>query len=210
MEKDQGKQREAKLENYPFTASETAGAVEGVSHSAWRAENLKKLASEALIHTAPAQNSGPDPSFRPRGLASASAPQVPAPSSRTWQHDDSSSKSHYLGLTLVYSCPDPTFDLIFVHGLGGTSIGTWSWDRDPVNFWPTWLGDDVELSSSRIFTFGYNASLRGQYTTFNILDFAKDLLFRMKMYAGGQIGTPIGKVCPCASSMSLLLADVVR
>lgn len=73
---------------------------------------------------------------------------------------------------------------MFVHGLGGTSRGTWSWDRDPANFWPPWLGDDSELSRTRIFTFGYNAAFAGSYTSLSILDFAKDLLFRMKTYTG--------------------------
>jgi len=102
-----------------------------------------------------------------------------------------------LGLTLVYAYPDPALELIFLHGLGGTSRGTWSWERDPVNFWPPWLIEDSELSRTRIFTFGYNAAFAGQYTSLNILDFAKDLLFRMKTHSGGyqQDSTPIGKVC---------------
>lgn len=101
----------------------------------------------------------------------------------------------------MYAFPDPILDLIFVHGLGGTSKGTWSWERDPVNFWPPWLGGDIELSKTRIFTFGYNASFSGQYTTFNILDFAKDLLFRIKTYSGepqqdDEPSAAIGEVCP--------------
>ncbi|KAI0107446.1 hypothetical protein GGR51DRAFT_570813 [Nemania sp. FL0031] len=88
-----------------------------------------------------------------------------------------------LGLTMVYSSPDPAIDLIFVHGLGGTSMGTWSWNRDPANFWPIWLGNDRDLSRSRIFTFGYDAGLTGGSTGLGILDFAKDLLFRMKTYS---------------------------
>ena len=110
---------------------------------------------------------------------------------------NTSSVSNPLGLTLVYTPPEPILDLILVHGLGGTSRGTWSWERDPVNFWPPWLGDDVELSRSRIFTFGYNAAFMGQYTTSSTLDFAKDLLFRMKTYSEEyqQHSIPIGKAC---------------
>lgn len=108
----------------------------------------------------------------------------------------SSSTSNPLGLTLIHAFPEPLMDLIFVHGLGGTSIGTWSWERDPSNFWLPWLARDAELSRSRIFTYGYDASLTGPYTTLNILDFSKDLLFRMKTYSGQDPSNrlPVGKV----------------
>lgn len=107
------------------------------------------------------------------------------------------STTNPLGLTLVYAFPHPILDVVFLHGLGGTSRGTWSWEHDPANFWPLWLPDDVEFSRTRIFTFGYNAAMTGQYTSLNILDFAKDLLFRMKTYLGDneQGNTQIGKVC---------------
>lgn len=101
-----------------------------------------------------------------------------------------------LGLNLVHTCTYPVVDLIFVHGLGGTSRRTWSWQRDPKNFWPTWLSQEADLCKSRIFTFGYNAEFSGQDSPLNILDFAKDLLFRMKTYSngGGVNDQPIGKV----------------
>jgi hypothetical protein len=101
-----------------------------------------------------------------------------------------------LGLTLVYSPPTPVYDLVFVHGLGGTSRGTWSYERDRKNFWPPWLADDVGLSSCRTFTFGYNATFAGQYSSSGILDFAKDLLFRMKTFSGESRadGPQVGKV----------------
>ncbi|KAL8715497.1 MAG: hypothetical protein Q9220_000832, partial [cf. Caloplaca sp. 1 TL-2023] len=101
-----------------------------------------------------------------------------------------------LGLTLVYAFPSPILDIIFVHGLGGTSRGTWSWERDPSNFWPPWLVDDPELSRARMFTFGYNANFNGQHTSLNILDFAKDLLLSMQIYSGEyhQNDAPIGEV----------------
>lgn len=108
----------------------------------------------------------------------------------------SSSTANPLGLSLIHAFPEPLMDLIFVHGLGGTSVGTWSWERDPSNFWLPWLASDAELSRSRIFTYGYDASLTGPYTTLNILDFSKDLLFRMKTYSGKDPSNraPIGKV----------------
>ncbi|KAL8646882.1 MAG: hypothetical protein Q9210_005880 [Variospora velana] len=106
------------------------------------------------------------------------------------------SNSDSLGLTLVYSVPNPNLDLVFVHGLGGSSRCTWSWERDPSNFWPPWLVNDAEFSRARIFTFGYNANFTGQYTSLNILDFARDLLVRMKTYSGDyhQGDAPIGRI----------------
>ena len=101
-----------------------------------------------------------------------------------------------LGLNLVYDCSNPLVDIIFVHGLGGMPIKTWSWQHDPQNFWPPWLGTEAELCRCRTFTFGYNADFPGQHTRLNILDFAKELLFGMKTYSNGRTDNdqPIGSV----------------
>jgi hypothetical protein len=121
---------------------------------------------------------------------------------------DISPSSDNLGFTLIHTCPEPLVDLIFVHGLGGTSRKTWSWQRDPQNFWPAWLGRDAELCKSRIFTFGYNADFSGQHTPLNILDFAKDLLFRMKTHSSAHIPSDrsVGEV----SLLIFLLSDIFR
>jgi hypothetical protein len=95
------------------------------------------------------------------------------------------SSANVLGLSLIHASPEPIVDFIFVHGFGGTATGTWSWQRDPKNFWPVWLASDPELMESRIFTFGYNADWFGQSTQSTILDFAKDLLVRVKTYSSG-------------------------
>jgi hypothetical protein len=140
---------------------------------------------------------------------------------QTTQHGtrDVSPSSDNLGLTLIHTCPEPLVDLIFVHGLGGTSRKTWSWQRDPQNFWPAWLGRDAELCKSRIFTFGYNANFSGQHTPLNILDFAKDLLFRMKTHSSAQIPSSrsvgevsllISPVSTSSSSLSTLVSDHLR
>jgi hypothetical protein len=104
-----------------------------------------------------------------------------------------------LGLVLVNTRPiqHPDGDIIFVHGLGGTSQRTWSYERDPYYFWPPWLSSEPELSRFRIFTFGYNANWKGSETIVGIADFAKDLLLRMLTYATGfdQQSQPIGTVC---------------
>ncbi|KAK4214235.1 hypothetical protein QBC37DRAFT_440338 [Rhypophila decipiens] len=100
-----------------------------------------------------------------------------------------------LGLSTVHSHPEPVVDIIFVHGLGGKSRRTWSWQYDPQKFWPLWLAEEVQLSKTRIFTFGYNADIAGQTTPSNILDFARQLLFQMKTYSGDEASgsAPIGK-----------------
>ena len=76
----------------------------------------------------------------------------------------------------------PTVDIIFVHGLGGTSQQTWSKNRDPTLFWPKeWLPLERDISTARVLSFGYNAHFAAPgKNIFNISDFAKELLFGMK------------------------------
>ena len=163
----------------------------------WPPRTWQKRASEPTIsyhgtqHLDSAFSSGRNPSVANSEFARA-GPQYGRSSPQA-----SPSTSDALGLTLVYTCPKPVLDIIFVHGLGGSSQGTWSWERNPLNFWPPWLADDLELSTARLFTFGYNANFTGQYTSLSILDFAKDLLFRMKTYSGDlqRENMPTGEVC---------------
>ncbi|KAI0392005.1 hypothetical protein F5Y17DRAFT_467858 [Xylariaceae sp. FL0594] len=88
-----------------------------------------------------------------------------------------------LGLNVVYT-PDcgHKVDIVFIHGLGGTSRWTWSKNRDPQLFWPlTFLSLEPDLCSARILTFGYDASFaKPTNVVTSILDFAKDLLFDLK------------------------------
>ncbi|KAI3394446.1 hypothetical protein diail_2696 [Diaporthe ilicicola] len=87
------------------------------------------------------------------------------------------------GLNVVYT-PDHGHkaDIVFVHGLGGTSRWTWSKNRDPELFWPlTFLALEPDLCLARILTFGYNATLKkGGHAGHSVLDFAKGLLFDLK------------------------------
>lgn len=88
-----------------------------------------------------------------------------------------------LGLNVIYT-PDNgrKADIIFIHGLGGTSKWSWPKDKRPDLFWPlTFLPLEPDLCLARILTFGYNAAFQksGNIGT-TVLDFAKDLLFDLK------------------------------
>ncbi|KAJ5834799.1 Cytochrome cd1-nitrite reductase-like C-terminal heme d1 [Penicillium robsamsonii] len=96
-----------------------------------------------------------------------------------------------LGLTVVYDPESsPSLDIIFVHGLGGTSRATWARDRDPEYFWPEkWLPLEPGIRKARILSFGYNASWAstGPAPITGITDFAKDLLYSMKFAKGERL-----------------------
>lgn len=106
-----------------------------------------------------------------------------------------------LGLTLLHT---PTgkhvADIIFIHGLGGSSRATWSKHRRLDAFWPKeWLPQDEELKRTRIFTFGYNAQFRSsiQSSSMGIADFSKSLLFDLLFGRDGEGRVlNIGNVCP--------------
>jgi serine/threonine protein kinase len=89
-----------------------------------------------------------------------------------------------LGLIVIHQPNSPpALDIIFVHGMGGTSRATWSKDRDPEYFWPgKWLPFEPEMASARILSFGYNATFAasGPAVVTGIADVAGDLLFEMQ------------------------------
>ncbi|KAJ0122036.1 hypothetical protein J7T55_002547 [Diaporthe amygdali] len=88
-----------------------------------------------------------------------------------------------LGLNVVYT-PDNgrKVDIVFIHGLGGTSRWTWSKHKNAELFWPlTFLPLEQDLCLARILTFGYNAAFqKAGNVSLSLLDFAKDLLFDLK------------------------------
>ncbi|KAI0444621.1 hypothetical protein F4803DRAFT_511376 [Xylaria telfairii] len=87
-------------------------------------------------------------------------------------------------------------DIVFIHGLGGTSLRTWCKDRELEFLWPKlWLPKEGDLSVARVLTFGYNAhfSNRRQQAALNINDFAADLLYSMK-YGSDEGGEKLGQV----------------
>ena len=106
-----------------------------------------------------------------------------------------------LGLSVLYQpkTTTPSLDIIFIHGLGGTSRQTWCKNRDRDLFWPErWLPFEPDISTARILTFGYNAhfmSSAGASPILNISDFAKDLLYDMRFGKDGNMeNLEIGQV----------------
>ncbi|PGH04037.1 hypothetical protein GX51_03707 [Blastomyces parvus] len=66
------------------------------------------------------------------------------------------------GLTEVYRCADPLVpqvDIVFVHGLNGTSYNTWA-TKKPDVFWPgDLLPHTLKSQNVRILTYGYDANV---------------------------------------------------
>ncbi|RDW86698.1 NACHT and WD domain protein [Aspergillus mulundensis] len=88
-----------------------------------------------------------------------------------------------MGLNVVYSPgADRKADIIFIHGLGGSSRWTWSKYRNPDLFWPlTFLPLESDICRARILSFGYNANfLKSGNASTIVLDFAKELLFDLR------------------------------
>ncbi|KAL9119629.1 MAG: hypothetical protein Q9187_003816 [Circinaria calcarea] len=89
-----------------------------------------------------------------------------------------------IGLKVIHKPPgDRRVDIVFVHGLGGSSRKTWSKNHDPDFFWPLkFLPFEPDINEARISTFGYNANFRrgSGKNKISVLDFAKDLLYDLK------------------------------
>lgn len=56
--------------------------------------------------------------------------------------------------------PDAQIDIVFVHGLSGNPIATWSFDDSGNTCWPKWLCED--FPEARISLIGYPASIFGK------------------------------------------------
>lgn len=115
-----------------------------------------------------------------------------------------------LGLSVIYTPKhSPKVDVVFVHGLGGTSRGTWSKYRSPELFWPSkFLPLEPGMGQARIMTFGYNARFQEpSHGAMSILDFAKDLLFHLKYAKDEHVeDMNIGEVTfPSNSCVELML-----
>ena len=142
---------------------------------------------EGSAHIKQSQSSWRQRTFGPTAPSSESDTLVGSPtSSEGTSGSIRKRRDDPLGLTVLHIPPStPTIDIIFVHGLGGSSQLTWSFNDDLSNFWPKeWLPREPGLSGARIFSFGYNGffSDRNASSTLNIADFARDLLLRLKIH----------------------------
>ena len=93
-------------------------------------------------------------------------------------------RSEPQGLHVLYEPAESRkADIIFVHGLGGSSISTWTKDGDDATFWPQkFLPSEPEVSRARIMSFGYTAFFLSTSSSrkLNIMDFARSLLANLK------------------------------
>ena len=118
-----------------------------------------------------------------------------------------------LGLNVVYT-PDNGHkaDIVFIHGLGGSSRMTWSKHKSPGLFWPlTFLPLEPDICLARILSFGYDADFtNGSNATNVILDFAKTLLYNLKYYTDVQgENLNMGQVRPPFYTTLLLLKRIL-
>lgn len=87
----------------------------------------------------------------------------------------------------VDSTSNDTMNIVFVHGLGGTSCGTWA--NEGTNFfWPASLPKAKGLEGLRVMTFGYNATWQNLWKVWqgkpqlDIADFASQLLNSLRLH----------------------------
>jgi len=155
-----------------------SGFQQTASHVRNPSQNRSEVSVPIEEESAGLTQSLPDPAVL-RASASASESQKSSSPSRKNPEVDPGP----LGLNVIYTPENGhKADIVFVHGLGGTSRMTWSKYKDPELFWPlTFLPLEPDVCLARILTFGYNAHFRkaGNVST-SVLDFAKDLLFDLK------------------------------
>ncbi|KAH8202615.1 hypothetical protein TruAng_003216 [Truncatella angustata] len=162
------------------TVEADATSTIGSSITRSRSQESKATFVEDSKHNLVAHRANSDASFHSQNVPDIVISSIPAASPSKTKADRADDP---LGLTLFYA-PDgiPSADIIFIHGLGGSSRLTWSKNHDLNLLWPSlWLPSDDDLQNCRIFTFGYNADYRSssQSPTLGISDFAKNLLFDM-------------------------------
>lgn len=151
----------------PLTSNNTGAPSERVTHE-------KGAADACHTHL----SSGP-PRFARLGPLTA------------WPRVDDPKSDHY-GLALLYT-PAGKYeaDIIFIHGLDGSSKGTWCKNRRLDTFWPQqWLPNDPDLRRCRVHSFGYNAKFRSPTQSSSLLGiahFANELLVGMFFSALGLL-----------------------
>ncbi|RDW59059.1 hypothetical protein BP5796_11983 [Coleophoma crateriformis] len=120
-----------------------------------------------------------------RRSSSRSEPQTTVPSSGLITVSNCHNvEDNPLGLSVVWS-PDesPSVDIVFIHGLGGKSMGTWAAGGKPSLFWPKeFLSLEPVIQTARVSTFGYYADFRTRAPKnfLDIEDFALRLLSDLK------------------------------
>jgi len=89
--------------------------------------------------------------------------------------------------SVVNSTSNEAINIVFVHGLGGTSCGTWS-NKETNFFWPASLPKTKGLEHLRVMTFGYDATWQNIWkrwqgkTQLDIANFATQLLNRLRVH----------------------------
>ncbi|KAF9777329.1 hypothetical protein IL306_004460 [Fusarium sp. DS 682] len=97
---------------------------------------------------------------------------------RNWHQQDIQAQHGLVQLVPNTAAPAPerNIDIVFVHGLGGDCLKTWT---NPGQEAP-WIGDPAFLGelyeSARIMSFGYPSSVFHNVTTDRIINHANDLL----------------------------------
>lgn len=118
-----------------------------------------------------------------------------------------------LGLTVIYRpSGERSVDIIFVHGLGGSSRMTWAHNHSLDFFWPLkFLPLEPDINEARILTFGYNGKFRpgSGKSKMSILDFAKDLLYDLK-YAQDESAPEMENLRMGEVKLSTLATHFVR
>ena len=107
-----------------------------------------------------------------------------------------------LGLLVLREPPSPrngkVVNIIFVHGLRGSAIGTWTHSQTK-QFWPAWLHEQKGLDDIRIAVFGYKANFANVFaseTQLGISQFADQLLNLLDLHYRkyGNVDSPINSV----------------
>ena len=90
------------------------------------------------------------------------------------------------GLEVVLDLPTKSMtgevvNIVFVHGLGGSARGTWTYEPGS-KFWPLWLHDVEGLENTRVMTFGYDANWHKFGNPSDISDFGTQLLDQLFLH----------------------------
>lgn len=101
---------------------------------------------------------------------------------------------HILDLEAIHQPHKPSIEIVFVHGLGGESRGTWTDGQDSVcNFWPAWLPTVPGLENARILCFGYDSDWKKLWkpqTTLGIPQFGTSLLGALQLDNEKEVRNP--------------------